>query len=106
VWAFYEAASPLRLVPALDLVMVADAQEGGLVLHDVVGPRLPPLADLLAAWPEPVTFVETGFSPEHLDARFRALPLDPSRADGTFLMARGPLPIDGRPVRLGRGGRC
>lgn len=106
VWAFYEAVSPLRFVPALDLVMVAEQGAGGVVLHDVIASRLPPLGDLLAAWPEPVGSVEARFSPEHLDPRFRPAPLEPSEGDGTVLMARGPLPLDGRPLRLGRGGRC
>lgn len=106
VWAFYEAESPLRFVPALDLVMVAEWRAGSLVLHDVIAPRLPPLDDLVAAWPEPVGFVEARFSPEHLDSRLRPAPLERSEGDGTVLMARGPLPIDGRAVRLGRGGRC
>jgi len=35
-----------------------------------------------------------------------SVPLEPSEGGGTVLMARGPLPIDGRPLRLGRGGRC
>lgn len=82
---------------ALDVVTVHEVVGRTLVLYDVVGKTLPPLADLLEAIGAEVDRVITLFTPDRFGSGFRAEPWDHARAqalgDSEFagLMARGAL---------------
>jgi GNAT superfamily N-acetyltransferase len=82
---------------ALDVVTVHEVVGRTLVLYDVVGATIPPLADLLEAIGADVDRVVTLFVPDRLGPGFRAEAWDASRAqalgDPGFagLMARGAL---------------
>jgi ribosomal protein S18 acetylase RimI-like enzyme len=82
---------------ALDVISVHEVVGRTLVLYDVVGVRLPPLADLLEAIGADADRVITLFSPDRFGGGFRPEPWDAARAralgDDAFagLMARGAL---------------
>ncbi len=86
---------------ALDVATVHEVRERTLVLYDVVGAAIPPLAALVAAIGADADRVVTFFSPDRLGAGFEAEPWDAGRAaahgDAWFagLMVRGPLPGGG-----------
>lgn len=114
VWAFYEAGSELRYLPALDAVIVGEQAGDLLRLFDVVAPRAPSLAEIVAGWPGAVREVVAFFNPDALGPDFRPRPhdlaggpwsMDPG-GDNGMLMVRGPLAVEGLPLILGRGGRC
>jgi predicted N-acetyltransferase YhbS len=48
VFCFNEGRRPLRCAPDLDVLLCLERDGGSLMLFDVAGPRLPPLADVLA----------------------------------------------------------
>jgi predicted N-acetyltransferase YhbS len=114
VWAFNEAASDIRFAPDLDVAIVAERIGPLLRLFDVIGSRAPSLADIVAAWGEPVARVVAFFNPDRLDDGFVPEPhclaggehsLDPG-GDNTVLMARGPLVCEGAAAMLARAARC
>ena len=82
---------------ALDVVSVHEVVGRTLVLYDVVGAALPPLADLLEAIGADVDRVVTLFVPDRLGAGFRPEPWDRARSEAlghrafAGLMARGAL---------------
>ena len=82
---------------ALDVVTVHEVVGRTLVLYDVVGARLPPLADVLETIGADVDRLITMFVPDRLGPGFRAEPWDRARAEAigdrafTGLMARGAL---------------
>lgn len=84
----------------LDVVTVHEVVGRTLVLYDVVGTAIPPLAELLGAIGAQIDRVVTCFVPDRLGAGFRAEAWDRARAqslgDGSFagLMARG-VPMTG-----------
>ena len=86
---------------ALDVATVHEVRERTLVLYDVVGATIPPLAALVGAIGADADRVVTFFAPDRLGEGFEAEPWDAARAaahgDAWFagLMARGPLPGGG-----------
>lgn len=114
VWAFYEAGSELRYLPALDAVIAGERAGELLRLFDVVAPQAPSLADVVAAWPGAIREVVAFFNPDALGPDFRPRPhdltggpwsMDQSGENGV-LMVRGSLAVEGLPLMLGRGARC
>lgn len=82
------------LAPDIRLAFMADstaaiawrAGDGGLFdLVDIVGPTIPPLADILAALDLSPTRIVTRFSPDHLDWQGKAV----AESDRLTLMMRG-----------------
>jgi GNAT superfamily N-acetyltransferase len=90
----------------LDVVTVHEVRARTLLLHDVLGPAIPPLDALLAAIGADADRIVTLFVPDRLGEGFEALPWDAQRAaahgDTGFagLMARGPLAVDGEAFML------
>jgi len=88
---------------ALDVITVHEVHDRTLLLYDVVGRALPPLARLTASIDADRVIVF--FPPERLGDGFVAEPWDPARAhilgygDDTILMARGPF-VDNGPFML------
>lgn len=80
-------------LPTQCALAVFDHDGGRLRLLDVLADRLPPLDDLIAATGSQAAVVEFWFSPDQFGAACEIVP----RRDGDFLMARGPLTIDGQP---------
>ncbi|MFN0137261.1 MAG: GNAT family N-acetyltransferase [Phycisphaerae bacterium] len=80
-------------LPTLDALAVFDHDGGRLRLLDMLADRLPSLDDLIDATGSQASVVELWFSPDQFDAVCEVVP----RRDGDFLMARGPLAIEGRP---------
>jgi GNAT superfamily N-acetyltransferase len=82
---------------ALDVVTVHEVVGRTLVLYDVVGATIPPLAELLDAIGAGVDRVVTLFVPDRLGPGFQAEAWDQTRAEAlgyssfAGLMARGPL---------------
>lgn len=113
-WAFNEAGSDLRYAAELHTLISGELVERTLRLYDLVGPAVPALDRVLAAWGEPVDRVVTFFSPDQLGAPFSAVPHDldggPDALEpgvrATVLMVRGPWPSASRPAMLPRPGRC
>jgi predicted N-acetyltransferase YhbS len=113
VWAFYEAESVLRYSEALDCVVVAERDGARLRLFDVVGERIPPVAELLEQLDEPVDDVVAYFAPDRLGGRFTVQRHDLTGGPTSLepgvvnpqLMARGPFPLE-NPAMLPRPARC
>jgi predicted N-acetyltransferase YhbS len=113
VFSFNARTLPLYYAADLD-VIIAFALEGTrLTLFDIVGLQIPPLRTILQRLPQPVDHVVTYFSPDRLEADFRAVPhtlMDPPGTLGgegaDFLMVRGPFAAAERPCMLPRSARC
>ncbi|EYF07095.1 GNAT family N-acetyltransferase [Chondromyces apiculatus] len=81
----------LRYFPDLECVVVCDLKEGALQIHDVIAPRIPPLAALLPGLPGPADRIEVLITPDRLDAPALVPAPQPSI---DLLMVRGrPLPV-------------
>ena len=93
--------SRVRYHAALDVLTVHEVRARTLVLYDVVGATIPPLAVLAAALGADADRVLTFFAPDRLGEGWQAERWDEARAaahgGGWFagLMARGPLAADG-----------
>jgi GNAT superfamily N-acetyltransferase len=93
--------SRVRYHAALDVLTVHEMRARALVLHDVVGPAIPPLEELTAAIGADADRVVTFFAPDRWGEGWTAEPWDQARAiahgDDWFagLMVRGPLVVEG-----------
>lgn len=79
----------VHYIAPLDVAAVWELEGDTLRLMDVVGPRVPPLAELLPYAP-PHQRLEIGFTPDKLGAPAEVRP----RAFDDVLMIRGPWPIE------------
>jgi predicted N-acetyltransferase YhbS len=100
IYTLNECLSPIMWIEPLDVVVVWYMAGDVLSLHDVSGPTLPTLDDLLAYAPAPVRRIDFHFSPDRFLAPGTAgvewMPL----ARGPVLMARGPLAAKGARIML------
>ena len=84
-------SAALRYHAGLDLLVIAEVQQGVLYLYDLICARTPPLDELLCAFAEPFERVLLSFRPD----RFRvATTFEPHRAAGDYWLVRGDAVID------------
>jgi GNAT superfamily N-acetyltransferase len=113
VFSFNARALPLYYAADLDVIVSYSLTETQLRLFDLVGAHIPPLDAILQRLPHPITQVVTYFSPDRLQADFRAVPHTLIDAPGAlggegadFLMIRGPFAAEDIPCMLPRSARC
>jgi predicted N-acetyltransferase YhbS len=113
VFSFNARKLPLYYAADLDVIISFVFEGTQLTLFDIVGSQIPPLRAILQRFPQPIDHVTTYFSPDRLEADFRAVPhtlMDPPGALGgegaDFLMVRGPFAAEDRPCMLPRSARC
>lgn len=113
VFSFNAGKLPLYYAADLDVIVSFVLEGTQLTLFDIVGSQLPPLGTILQRLPQRIEHVVTYFSPDCLEADFRAVPhtlMDPPGALGgegpDFLMIRGPFAAEDQPCMLPRSARC
>jgi GNAT superfamily N-acetyltransferase len=113
VFSFNARKLPLYYAADLDVIISFALEGTQLTLFDIVGFQIPTLDAILQRLPQPIDHVVTYFSPDRLQADFRAVPhtlMDPPGALGgegaDFLMVRGPFAAEDRPFMLPRSARC
>jgi GNAT superfamily N-acetyltransferase len=113
VFSFNARNLPLYYAADLDVIISFVLAGTQLTLFDIVGSQIPALSAILRRFPQPIDHVTTYFSPDRLEADFRAVPhtlIDPPGALGEagpdFLMVRGPFAAEERPCMLPRSARC
>jgi hypothetical protein len=113
VFSFNARKLPLYYAADLDVIISLALEGTRLTLFDIVGSEIPPLRAILQRLPQPIDHIVTCFSPDCLEADFRAVPhtlMDPPGALGgegaDFLMVRGPFVAADRPCMLPRSARC
>jgi hypothetical protein len=113
VFSFNARKLPLYYAADLDVIISFALAGTQLTLFDIVGSQIPTLGAILQRLPQPIDHVATYFSPDRLEADFRAVPhtlMDPPEALGgegaDFLMVRGPFAAEDRPFMLPRSARC
>jgi GNAT superfamily N-acetyltransferase len=113
VFSFNAGKLPLYYAADLDVIVAFDLAGTQLTLFDIVGSQMPPLDAILQRLPYHIDHVVTYFSPDRLQADFRAVPhtlTDPPGALGgagpDYLMVHGPFAAVDRPVMLPRSARC
>lgn len=106
VFLFNEARHGLHYAADIDAALSFDVEDGILKLWDVVSPRMPTLEEILARVPAGLDFegVEVHFTPDRLGS-VELEPVLESR-DEDVIMARGPYPVEGKPVKLPATVRC
>ena len=105
VFCFNEGRRPLHSVPDLDVLLCLEREGATLTLFDVVGPRVPTLADVLARLPGPIATVILAFTPDRVAPGAESVP-GPFDHDGpSILMVRGPFAVEGEPFCLPRSAR-
>lgn len=83
----------VHLLTDCNTAVVIQSAAGRVRLLDIIGPALPPIDLILRAVAAQATRVELWFTPD----RFPQLVCDVlPRRDGDFLLARGPLAVEGR----------
>jgi predicted N-acetyltransferase YhbS len=105
VFCFNECENPLLYSEELGAVFVMKLEGTRLELFNIVGPRIPSLAELLERIPAPIDEVAVSFSPDRLDMDAEATPWVFERGGPDYLMVRGPFPAEGHPFTLPRSGR-
>lgn len=99
---------------ALDLLVVSERLGSTLRLLELIGPTMPSLERLLEEvggdWDEVVCFfppdrLGPGFVPRPHELAGGVYSIDPG-GDNTYLMVRGPFPVEGLPLMLSRSARC
>jgi GNAT superfamily N-acetyltransferase len=113
VFSFNARKLPLYYAADLDVIISFALEGTQLTLFDIVGSQIPTLGAILQRLAQPIDHVVTYFSPDRLEADFRAVPhtlMDPPGALGgegaDFLMVRGPFAAEDRPCMLPRSARC
>ena len=95
-WFWGNALQPgieVRLLIDCNAAVVVQSAAGRTRLLDIIGPALPPIDLILHAVAPQATDVELWFTPD----RFPQLDCEVlPRRDGDFLLARGPLAVEGR----------
>lgn len=105
VFLFNEGRRPLYHVADLDVVVCLELEGTRLALFDIVGPRVPPLAELVGRIPNRVEEVEVNFSPDRLGTDARPVPRLLDHDGPSYLMVRGPFAAEGRAFTLPRSAR-
>jgi GNAT superfamily N-acetyltransferase len=102
VFCFNEGARPLRYAEDLDAIFCLEIQGAQLKLHDVVGPNVPPLEELLNRIPQPIEEVTIYFAPDRLGVDAEPTPCVLDDDGPSYLMVRGPFLAEGRAFTLPR----
>lgn len=104
VFLFNQCQRPVTYIDTLDVAACLTWEGTRLLVHDVVGPRLCTLRQLLAHLPQQPDEVILHYSPDRMGV---AKAVEQShRYDGTVLMARGWFPVGSAPVLLPSTARC
>ena len=85
VFSFNARKLPLYYAADLDVIISLTLEGTRLTLFDIVGSQIPPLRAILQRLPQPIDHIVTYFSPDRLEADFRAVPhtlMDPPGALG------------------------
>jgi hypothetical protein len=113
VFSFNARKFSLYYAADLDVIVALALVGTQLTLFDIVGASIPPLDAILQRLPQRIEQVVTYFSPDCLQADYRAVPhtlIDPPEALGgagpDMLMVRGPFAAAERPCMLPRSARC
>jgi GNAT superfamily N-acetyltransferase len=113
VFSFNARKLPLYYAADLDLIVAFTLAGTQLSLFDIVGSQIPSLDAILQRLSYHIDHIVTYFSPDRLQADFRAVPhtlTDPPEALGgagpDYLMVRGPFVAGDRPVMLPHSARC
>jgi GNAT superfamily N-acetyltransferase len=104
VFAFNEARRPLHYAGKLDVVVSLEIERTTLRLFDVVGQKIPTLAQIAEIIPQPIERVEVYFCPDRLGGDLEAEPHTLGGDD--WLMVRGEFSPEGKPCMLPRTARC
>lgn len=99
-----EHFAPLWIAEDLDLIIAGKVDREQLHVFDVVGPRLPRVAEIVSRLGEPVESVLLYFTPDLLEDAAPVEPLLVKTPDS--LMVRGSFPIEGTPFCLPPFARC
>ena len=105
VFLFNEGRRPLYHVADLDVVVCMELEGSRLALFDIVGPRVPPLAELVGRLPNRVEEVEVNFSADRLGTDARPVPRLLDHDGPSYLMVRGPFAAEGHAFTLPRSAR-
>jgi predicted N-acetyltransferase YhbS len=105
VFCFNEGRRPLRYAEDLDAIVCMELDGARLRLFDVVGPKLPPLAELMERVPQGSDEVSFYFAPDRLAPEAKAKPYVLDHDGPSHLMARGPFAAEGHPFTLPRSAR-
>ena len=103
VFCVNEGSRPLYYIEDLDLIVCLEIEATQLRLFDLVGTSIPTLAVILENIPHFIEEVVTYFSPDHLEADFRAFPHVLEQA---WLMVRGSFAAENEQFMLPRSARC
>lgn len=105
VFLFNEGRRPLHHVAGLDVVVCLELEGTRLKLFDIVGPRIPTLAELVSRLPWEIEEVEIDFCPDRLGVDARPVPRLLDHDGPSYLMVRGPFAAEGRAFTLPRSAR-
>ncbi|MCU0291146.1 MAG: GNAT family N-acetyltransferase [Thermoanaerobaculaceae bacterium] len=105
VFFFNEGRRPLHHVAGLDVVVCLELDGTRLTFFDVVGPRIPNLAELVSRLPWEIEEVEIDFCPDRLGVDARPVPRLLDHDGPSYLMVRGPFAAEGRAFTLPRSAR-
>lgn len=105
VFCFNEGSRPLYYAADLDVLLCLEQKGSHLTLFDVVGPRLPSLAEIVERLPRAVAEVTLCFSPDRLNVMAEAQPYLFEHDGPSYFMVRGPFAAEGHPFSLPRSAR-
>lgn len=105
VFCFNEGRRPLHHVAGLDVVVCLELGGTRLTLFDIVGPRIPTLAELVGRLPWEIEEVEINFCPDRLGVDTRPVPRLLDHDGPSYLMVRGPFAAESRAFTLPRSAR-
>lgn len=102
-FSFYCPDTGLWFAAAVDTIAWLELDGVTLRIHDLIAPRIPPLAALLERLPFAIGRVETLFATDRLLAESRAIPY---RHEGGHLMIRGPFAVEHERFMVPPAARC
>jgi len=105
VFCFNEGSRPLQYAKDLDVIVCLEIEGTLLKLFDIVGPRIPTLAQILERLRQHVEEVEICFSPDRLEVEARVMPYLLDHDGPSYFMVRGPFSAEGEAFTLPRSAR-
>lgn len=105
VFCFNEGRRPLHYAEDLNVIICMEIEGTRLKLFDLVGPNLPPPAELLDRIPQRIEEVAVFFAADRLGVEAEATPHVLDHDGPSYLMVRGPFAAEGMAFTLPRPAR-
>jgi predicted N-acetyltransferase YhbS len=105
IFCFNEGHRPLHYAQALDVIICMEVEGKHLKVFDIVGPKIPSLAELLACIPHRFEEITICFGADLLANDAEAVPYFFDHGGPSYLMVHGPFVAEGHKFTLPRSAR-